>query len=177
METLTEKLGFNLWYIFSWNPCYSFFWTCVSQQKLTTCLLHYQNSGLDLNISPEPTGERETNYPQSTQLKGPKKTAGPHLAHTACRWVVFMLTECCDSQYERDHDGDPGDPERLLPVALCLMGLQAHAALQKTCTETHTVLCEKKIPVVFFLHFYYVRFIALTCDGMQPKIKNILWYF
>lgn len=48
-----------------------------------------------------------------------------------------MLTESCHSQYECDHDGDPGDPERLLPVALGLMGLQAHAALEETCRDTH----------------------------------------
>lgn len=47
-----------------------------------------------------------------------------------------MLTESCYRQYESDHDGDPGDPERLLPVALSLVGLQAHAALQETCSKT-----------------------------------------
>lgn len=47
-----------------------------------------------------------------------------------------ILTESCYSQYESDHDGDPGDPERLLPVALSLVGLQAHAALQETCSKT-----------------------------------------
>lgn len=77
--------------------------------------------------------------------------------------IVMVLTECCHGQYECDHDGDPGDPERLLPVALSLVGLQAHAALQQTCTETQTVavldtvhrnrvLCkEAPTPVVFFL--------------------------
>lgn len=47
-----------------------------------------------------------------------------------------MLTESCYSQYESDHNGDPGHPERLLPVALSLVGLQARAALQKTCSKT-----------------------------------------
>lgn len=46
------------------------------------------------------------------------------------------LTERGYSQYEGDHDGDPGDPERLLSVGLSLMGLQAHAALQETCSKT-----------------------------------------
>lgn len=56
------------------------------------------------------------------------------------RWtlIAVVLTECRHSQYERDHDGDPGDPECLLPVALSLVGLQAHAALQQTCTQTQT---------------------------------------
>lgn len=49
-----------------------------------------------------------------------------------------MLTERCYGQYEGDHDGDPGHPERLLPVALSLVGLQAHAALQKTCSKTQS---------------------------------------
>lgn len=48
-----------------------------------------------------------------------------------------MLTESCHSQYESDHDGDPGDPECLLPVVLSLVGLQTHAALKETCSETH----------------------------------------
>lgn len=51
-----------------------------------------------------------------------------------------MLTESCHSQYEGDHDGDPGDPECLLPVALSLMGLQTHAALKKTCSEDTSTL-------------------------------------
>lgn len=56
-----------------------------------------------------------------------------------------MLTESCHGQYECDHDGDPGDPECLLPVALSLVGLQTHAALEKTCSETHKLL--------YFLNF------------------------
>lgn len=55
-----------------------------------------------------------------------------------CALIAIVLTECRHSQYECDHDGHPGDPERLLPVALSLVGLQAHAALQQTCTETQT---------------------------------------
>lgn len=60
-----------------------------------------------------------------------------------------MLTESCHGQYERDHDGDPGDPERLLPVALSLMGLQAHAALQKTCSGTHKLCYKDNIDFLF----------------------------
>lgn len=55
------------------------------------------------------------------------------------RWVFLKLTEGCHRQNERDHDGEPGHPEDLLPVALGLVWLQAHAALEETCSETNTL--------------------------------------
>ena len=45
------------------------------------------------------------------------------------------LTEGCDRQDQRDHDGDPGHPQGFLPVALSLVGLQASAALQEACRQ------------------------------------------
>lgn len=56
------------------------------------------------------------------------------------------LTESRHGQNERDHDGDPGDPERLLPVALSLVGLQAHAALEEACKERHKSSVSGTIP-------------------------------
>lgn len=60
-----------------------------------------------------------------------------------------MLTESCHSQYECDHDGDCGDPECLLPVALSLVGLQTHAALEKTCRETYKLCYQDKFLFLF----------------------------
>ncbi len=56
----------------------------------------------------------------------------------------FKLTESGHGQNECDHDGDPGDPQCFLPVALSLMGLQAHAALKKTCNETQKIYYKNK---------------------------------
>ena len=52
------------------------------------------------------------------------------------------LTEGCHGQDQCDHDGDPGDPQGFLPVALGLMGLQASAALQEACRQEINPLSE-----------------------------------
>lgn len=46
--------------------------------------------------------------------------------------LQLLLTERHDGQDDGDADGRPGHPQGLLTVALSLVGLQAHAALQKT---------------------------------------------
>ena len=96
-----------------------------------------------------------TTSPLSQQGSEKKTAAVTPLHNTVNKYkvqvykrVFKVLTESCHSQYERDHDGDPGDPESLLPVALSLVGLQAHAALQETCKgDTQTLLLTQ------FFHF------------------------
>lgn len=73
-----------------------------------------------------------------------------------------MLTESCHSQYECDHDGDPGDPECLLPVALSLMRLQTHAALKKTCSETNSVRTTISSFILSEFYHVYAMIILLT---------------
>lgn len=45
------------------------------------------------------------------------------------------LTESDDGQDDGDGYGHPGNPQGFLAVALRLVRLQAHAALQKTCRQ------------------------------------------
>lgn len=105
--------------------------------------------------------------------------------HQLFHWtlIAVVLTECRHSQYERDHDGDPGDPECLLPVALSLVGLQAHAALQQTCTQTQTHTVSDTVHRNRFLcketSFFYYFCTFIVCElqnyGMWHLLHNRRW--
>lgn len=83
---------------------------------------------------------------------------------------VTLLTESCHGQDERDHDGDPGDPESLLPVALGLVRLQAHAALQEACSETHTLFQGQSC-------LSFVCNILSNDDIRQPEATKVVWFY
>lgn len=86
-----------------------------------------------------------------------------------------MLTESCHSQDKCDHNGDPGDPQSFLPVVLCLMGLQAHAALKKTCTETTYT---NNVTLSFFLAmFLRIIMVLHHCVIISCTFKKLLNLF